>query len=246
MPSAPGTRKITHLQGGPGLPRGCASPALRHRTDRSSGVPTNYKVKQGDHLSEIAYRHGFRDFHTVWDDGANADLKARRVNPNVLHPGDIVVIPDKQRREHPSATDKGHRFVTVVPKLRLRVRLRDVNGDPLANTECELLVDGKKKKLTTDGDGRIDEAIPITADGGMLIIQGEQYQLKIGDLDPIDEPSGQRARLANLGYYFGSQDDVDPVELRTAVEEFQCDHGLAVDGDCGPNTQAKLLELHGC
>lgn len=31
-----------------------------------------------------------------------------------------------------------------------------------------------------------------------------------------------------------------------AVEAFQCDHNLLVDGDPGPNTQTKLLELHGC
>jgi len=31
----------------------------------------------------------------------------------------------------------------------------------------------------------------------------------------------------------------------SAVEEFQCDNGLTVDGDCGPNTQAKLKEVHG-
>jgi peptidoglycan hydrolase-like protein with peptidoglycan-binding domain len=34
--------------------------------------------------------------------------------------------------------------------------------------------------------------------------------------------------------------------FRSAVEEFQCDHGLTVDGDCGAQTQAKLLSVHGC
>jgi hypothetical protein len=205
-----------------------------------------YTVKQGDHLSQIAFRHGFRDFRTIWNDPANADLKARRGNPNVLMPGDTLVIPEKARRHEPAATDERHVFVTTGPKLRLRVVLRDVNGDPLPNTDCELIVDGQKKMLKTGGDGRIDEPLPVLAQAGSLIVAGEEYRLKIGHLDPPEEESGQRARLANLGYYFGSGADVDQEELRFAIEEFQCDHGLAVDGVCGPNTRKKLLEVHGC
>ena len=70
--------------------------------------------------------------------------------------------------------------------------------------------------------------------------------MKIGDLDPIEEQSGQRARLANLGYYLASGSDIDEEELKSAVEEFQCDFGLVVDGICGSNTQKKLLKEHGC
>jgi peptidoglycan hydrolase-like protein with peptidoglycan-binding domain len=29
------------------------------------------------------------------------------------------------------------------------------------------------------------------------------------------------------------------------VQEFQCDHQLKVDGVCGPQTQAKLVDAHG-
>jgi peptidoglycan hydrolase-like protein with peptidoglycan-binding domain len=35
-------------------------------------------------------------------------------------------------------------------------------------------------------------------------------------------------------------------QFRSAVEEFQCDHDLTVDGICGPTTQAKLKQVHGC
>jgi murein L,D-transpeptidase YcbB/YkuD len=39
---------------------------------------------------------------------------------------------------------------------------------------------------------------------------------------------------------------VDKERIRLAVEEFQCDHGLKVDGVGGPDTQNKLKEVHGC
>jgi len=48
------------------------------------------------------------------------------------------------------------------------------------------------------------------------------------------------------GYYLGRLDVDNPAKFRSAVEEFQCDHDLTVDGDCGPQTQAKLKQVYGC
>ena len=63
----------------------------------------------------------------------------------------------------------------------------------------------------------------------------------------MSERSGQQERLRNLGYLADPLPGDDPEELfRIAVEEFQCDHKLAVDGKCGPATQAKLRDVHGC
>jgi murein L,D-transpeptidase YcbB/YkuD len=73
-----------------------------------------------------------------------------------------------------------------------------------------------------------------------------ELTIKIGHLDPVETPSGQIARLSNLGYYRASLDAFDPVEFESSVEEFQCEHGLLVDGVCGPGTQAKLKSVHGC
>ena len=69
---------------------------------------------------------------------------------------------------------------------------------------------------------------------------------RIGHLDPVEEPSGQMARLTNLGYYLGPEGEIDAHQLRSAIEEFQCDHSLPVDGKCGSQTQAKLKQVHGC
>ena len=56
--------------------------------------------------------------------------------------------------------------------------------------------------------------------------------------------SGQLERLKHLGYIEGEDQD-DEIFL-VAVEEFQGDHGLEIDGFCGDLTQQKLLEMHGC
>ena len=57
--------------------------------------------------------------------------------------------------------------------------------------------------------------------------------------------SGQAARLTNLGYLMNTEDSPD-AELLSAVEEFQCDEELAVDGISGPKTQNQLVKVHGC
>ena len=212
-----------------------------------------HTVVQGEHLSRIAKQYGFTDYRTIWVHGKNADLRSRR-NPNVLFPGDQVFIPDRETREESRVTDQRHRFVTRIPTLKLRLLVEDLYEKPVANAPCELRLDGQVQQLATDGQGRIEVDIPIPTEHGRLIVKTSETPLdqleipiEIGHLDPVEEVSGQTARLTNLGYHFTPADPAQaPADFRLAVEEFQCDHGLVVDGVCGPQTRAKLKAVHGC
>jgi len=211
-----------------------------------------HTVRQGEHLSRIAEDYGFSDFSTIWDDPKNAALKQTRRNPNVLYPGDQLFIPTSQLRQELAATDKRHLFHLSRRRLKLRLRLLDVDGQPLAQTEYNLHVDGTVHHLTTDGDGRINCDIQAAAHDALLVFKDPTTfvdigtRLRIGDLDPVDQVSGQIARLSNLGYFFYRGDGHDEERLHRGIQEFQCDHGLEVTGRCGPETQCKLTELHGC
>ena len=217
-------------------------------------MSTVYTVQQGDHLSKIAMNFGFSDYRVIWDHPDNAALKAKRKNPNVLFPGDTLFIPDRELREESCSTDQRHRFTvrTTVPKLRLV--LEDLYETPIANANCMLVVGNDVRNVTTDGSGRIEQVLPPGEDNAYLIIQDDsqtafnfvEIPLKIGHLDPVEELTGQQARLKNLGYFFGEIGDKEDESFRAAVEEFQCDNSLTVDGICGPKTQAKLKAVHGC
>jgi hypothetical protein len=210
-----------------------------------------YKVVQGDHLSSIAKAFGFSDYLTIWNDPNNAALQAQRVNPNVLYPGDSLFIPDKVPTQYPRPTDQKHQFVKNVPQLQLCLILEDIYEKPIANAACALQIGGTSSNVTTDGTGKLQQDIPPDTHSGTLVIQDPQtpfqgisIPIKIGNLDPVDEVSGQVARLNNLGYFPG--DGTDATALESAIEEFQCDNSLTVDGICGPQTQASLKQVHGC
>jgi N-acetylmuramoyl-L-alanine amidase len=216
-----------------------------------------HTVKQGEYLSKIARQYGFSDYRTIWDHAENTALKQKRQNPNVLFPGDRLYIPDAALKEVAGATTQRHHFQVQRSPLRLRLVLKDLYEEPIAHATCELRVENQAYALTTDGQGRLEQPIPTTAGRAFLVIKDPQtplqdvvIPLKIGHLDPVEEISGQEARLTNLGYIAepleGKSQEEQEALWRSAVEEFQCDHGLEVDGKCGPQTQATLKQVHGC
>jgi hypothetical protein len=216
-------------------------------------MPEQYRVKQGDYLAKIARDHGFTDFHTLWNAPENAALRAKRESPNVLLPGDVVTIPDRESKQEEGSTEQRHHFLLKRPTLKLRLALVDAFRQPVRGAHCELRVDGASFELQTDEDGRLEHEISPTAQHADLVVRDADTVLKdvvlplqIGYLDPIDTLSGQAARLTNLGYLSDAVETGDDPEFRSAVEEFQCDHDLPVDGKCGPITQKKLAASYGC
>lgn len=217
-------------------------------------MATTHTVKQGECLSSIAKHYGFANWRTIYDHPQNADFKEKRPNPNVICPGDRIVIPDKEEKRERAQTGKLHRYVAIVPQTRLRIVLQDEDGEPLAGKRYKLEVAGTTYEGTTDADGLLDKAIPADAEGGELTSwlneqdPERQYTwlLRIGHLDPVEELSGVQARLNNLGFDCGPVDGINGPMTKAAVRAFQEQYGLKVDGIAGSRTQAKLKEVYRC
>lgn len=214
-------------------------------------MATDHVVQQGEHLTQIADRYGFRNYNAIWNHPGNAKLRKLRQNPNVLLPGDTIHIPDKIQKAESCPTGQAHRFKVPGGRLFLRLALRDFDNQPLANTKCEVQVDGASTPLSTDANGRVAVPISPAAKEATLVFKDPlvpfdlSVPIKIGYLDPVDAISGQKARLSNLGYITRPREEVDDPIFAHAVQEFQCDLGLPVTGVCDAATQAKLKELHG-
>ncbi|HLJ48128.1 MAG TPA: peptidoglycan-binding protein [Bryobacteraceae bacterium] len=207
-------------------------------------MPQIYTVQQGDHASSIAEKFGFADFATIWNDPLNAALRQIRDDPHVLNPGDQIAIPDKKDKKASAPSGQVSTFVLQGKKLQLRLMITDAVENPIANTPCQLTVDGKAQTLSTDANGIVSQPILRTARSGDLKLLDFDAPIRIGDLDTIDQVSGQCARLNNLGYFAGVPGG-DSLQFRSAVEEFQCDNGLTLSGQCDAPTQAALKQVHG-
>jgi hypothetical protein len=215
------------------------------RIDSGGEMATQHTVKQGEYLSRIAAGYGFQDYRAIWNHPNNAKLAKLRKTPNVLFPGDVLFIPDKQIKKEMIPTEKVHRFRLSVPSLKLRIVIKDYHNQAISNADCELEVEGVLHKVRSDAQGLIEHEILRTAEEGKLRILsfGIEIPLKIGHLHPVDEESGWKARLINLGYY---EDEADALHLRYAIEEFQLDHKVKVTGEFDDTTKAKLKEAYGC
>lgn len=165
-------------------------------------MPTDHHVSSGDCISSIAFNNGFF-WETLWNHGSNAELKAKREDPNILMEGDVVHVPDLTLKEETCATDQKHGFILkgVPAKLRLcltKVKKKDPAksaeakaGDesvaedppyepykpeyePRANVAYQLEIDGAVTKGSTDGEGYITVPLPPNAREAKIFINRGQ------------------------------------------------------------------------
>lgn len=210
-------------------------------------MPKNHNVVQSDHIAKIAEKYHFFDYTIIWDDGANADVKSKRTNPNILYPGDIVVIPDKTPKTETRPTARSYTFKVQPQPLQIRLRILDFDGEP-AVADLKYKVEGDSGSLSMT-NGLFRKPIERAWENGSIRVDKlniVDVPMKIGWLDPVEYQSGQVARLNNLGYNAGDAAGPDALQFRSAVEEFQCDNEIDVTGECDANTQAKLKEVHQC
>ena len=207
-----------------------------------------YTVKQGDCIMSIAEDCGFF-WETIWNHADNTGLKRLRKDPNILFPGDIVVVPEKTPRVEPAPTDQLNKFVKKTTPAQVRLRLLDLKRKPRPNLQYVATVDGVNSSGQSDGEGYITvEAKPNARQLKLKVTDGsksEEYTLPLGSIDPVEELSGVQQRLANLGYPCGSEQGTLGELTRTAIRAFQKEMNLTVTGQLDDATRQKLTQIHG-
>jgi len=214
-------------------------------------MPTTHVVKPGECLLLIARRYGVADFKRLYEHPDNAELRDKRPNPNVLYPGDTVVLPEVSpvRTTPALSTGRAHRFTLKVGARYLRLALKDAQGAPLCGRPYLLTFAQEALEGSTDGEGFLEAKVPFTVSQVALECEGQSWELALGTLRPMkdtpdDGVSGAEARLINLGYALEPTGKMT-LELRSAIRAFQHRNGLEVSGRLEANTLQKLEELHG-
>lgn len=215
----------------------------------SKGPILPYVVRQGDYLSKLAFAHGF-DVDEVWNDPKNAELKSSRQSPNLLHPGDLVHFPRPKRVGSPLQKGTTNKYQVNVPMTSVHLVFKNEKG-PIANEPYTIEGLGAREEGTSDGDGGLTIKMPIHVREIHVVFPKKylSYPVRVGDMDPIDEPMGARKRLEHMGYRTPPSDEVSESEAeqqdQKAINAFQRAHGLEPTGKLDDATKAAIVKEHG-
>jgi len=127
----------------------------------------------------------------------------------------------------------------------------EVEFEPVANAPYVFEVDGVVvDEGSSDGEGKVSIPIIPNARNGKLIFhrgKPEEFilEMDLGGMDPVEEVTGVRKRLVNLGYFCSADGPEDGADLRSALSCFQRDNEIEPTGDLDDSTRDKLRELHG-
>ncbi|HTB76050.1 MAG TPA: type VI secretion system tip protein TssI/VgrG, partial [Polyangiaceae bacterium] len=215
----------------------------------SPGAPGDmqaYVIRPGDHLSKLAAQRGF-DPDVVWNDAKNADLRKKRSDPHILCSGDVIYLPEPKYKFNACSVGSTNSF-TQNRRLVTTSLTMAQNGKPIANASCTVHIP-LPTSLTTDGNGKLTFDAPASQEYVVVEIADPRIirRMRIGHLDPVDEPSGLLQRLRNLGYMSPPAPGVsDEDALTSALNAFQTANGLTVTGTFDDATRSKLESIHGC
>lgn len=197
-------------------------------------------VKQGECLSSLAARFGLNGWKDLHDHPDNAELKTKRPNPNILFPGDRVVVPDPTPAKSVSvATGNEYAFQLKILKVKLRIAIVSRSGKPYAGARFVVNAGSRECRGSTQPDGMVEVEIPALLSAARLRVWlSEQDEhappmidrpLAIGHIDPIETKPGVLGRLSNLGYSCPITNESGATadsRLVSAVNSFRANNGL--------------------
>src|SRR5512139_715846 len=96
-------------------------------------------ISQGESVPSVAKDNGFF-WQTLWNHGENAELKAKRKDPNILFEGDELHVPELELRWETRATEAKHRFKRKGDPVKFKLQLL-LFGKPRANEDYSLHLD---------------------------------------------------------------------------------------------------------
>lgn len=218
-------------------------------------MPTTHTVAQGDTLTRIARQYKYSSWKKIYEHPDNEAFRTLRSDPNLIYPGDEIIIPDIEPKKMSARGGKSHTFCVKREIEVVKIKLQDRAGTPLTGFRVVMDVGSAKIDQVVDDSGMIE--VPLVngdESSGKLDVYTDpesetptqSFELELAVLDPVETLSGVQARCNALGHDCGVADGIMGSKTRAGVKSFQTQHGLDVDGVPGPITKAKLKEVYGC
>jgi hypothetical protein len=157
----------------------------------------------------LAVAKGFVRWRTVWEFAGNADLKAKRENPNVLLDGDAVAIPSKLPRVAEVVGGSAEYVIKRKDERIVTLRLLDWEHQPFAGLRYQAKPgDEDINRGVVPKDGWVTLAIPVDAKRleVALYLSGNEDDAPLNLPFEVREealaasPEHKNQRLLNLGF----------------------------------------------
>jgi len=208
-------------------------------------------VASGDTMVSIAEATG-HFWERIWNDPANAALKAARREPNVLLPGDRVTVQPLREKLVPCQTTRVHTFRRRGVPTKVTFHLKTSDGKGLPGRRYQLDVGAQRFEGETDGEGKLEHHVATTARTGELTVwlavrglpKTASWTLGVGDLGPIETLRGVQGRLRALGHPAGADGVLDE-RTRDGLRALQTASALPVTGDLDDATVGALRQAYG-
>lgn len=209
-------------------------------------------IKQGDCLVSIAAYYQLKpEFILQQSENKKISEDKNRVH-NQLMLGDKIYIPAADN-EYLSVSIADKTVFKLKPAATTTISIRFLcGGKARKNLPCRLEINDTYIENNTDERGSVSFDIPALQRNCRLLAEEtieqekmiEIYQLMLGYLDPINEKSGLKARLAHLGHFIIDEDESDETQLPLAIKRFQKAAEIEVTGTISKDDEKKLKEAH--
>jgi putative peptidoglycan binding protein/LysM domain-containing protein len=203
----------------------------------------HHVVQQGDCISSIAARYRLH-WQTLWDHPDNQKLKEKRKHPGILHPGDVVVVPQRALKRQQAASNRRHQFVARTAETKICLRMT-CNDQPIKSEPYRLVADGGvTREGSTDGDGKIEVTVPASVGVVKLTLarRNEEHEIVLGRLGPVDTVVGLQTRLHQLGFFPAEPDGQAGPLLTSSLKAFQRSKQLTESGEADDPTRHALAD----
>jgi peptidoglycan hydrolase-like protein with peptidoglycan-binding domain len=123
-----------------------------------------------------------------------------------------------------------------------------LDGEPLANADYELVIEGQSILGNTGGGAMVETNIPRNARNARLLLQGGAIVFRIRlteGLVDAEEVRGVQRRLQALAYYSGALNGELDEATQRSLRSFQHDRGLTESGEADGATKAELQSMFG-
>jgi len=204
--ASPGIFKVTFpdLDGGDWDGDGVLEVPEEKRSEAS-----RVKATSEDRVPALAAAKGFVRWRTVWEFAGNADLKAKRENPNVLLDGDAVAIPSKVPGVAEVVGGSAEYVLRRENERVVTLRLLDWEHQPFAGFRYQAKPgDQNINRGVVPKDGWVTLAIPVDAKRleVALYLSGNEDDAPLNLPFEVREealtasPEHKNQRLLNLGF----------------------------------------------